>query len=100
MGDVRKCPKTPRITWTYYSWQILSRTWKRSQVHPNQGRFSSCCLASQEFSQTSQKALRVDGFVVLTLSALLLRKGVINIPLIKLIYVPCMVFFIHLLSPI
>merc|ERR1711997_697613 len=54
---VRKCPKTSRIERINHRWKIVKRSWKRSQIHPDQGRLSPCCLASQELAQVAQEAL-------------------------------------------
>ena len=35
------------------------RTWKRPQVHPDQGWFQACCMAQKELPSTQEEALRL-----------------------------------------
>jgi hypothetical protein len=37
---------------------LFFRSWQGTQVHPDQGRFPSGCLAPQELAQVAQEALR------------------------------------------
>ena len=75
------------------------RTWKRTQVQPNQGRLSPCCHQIKGFSQASQEALKkVDCGVLLAFSASLsfFNEGVINPMNKKNCRTRCVFYYIYL----
>ena len=46
--------------------KIIQRLGQGTQVHPDQGRFPQCCLAAQELSQASPKAIDSRGLSPMT----------------------------------